>query len=112
MSIAHGEPRKVVDITEKDDSLGVVEYTMGARGITKISMQVIFAGYTGVNVKLQGNLDGTTFSDIPGLAVSATGDIVTATFGPLNEIRVFVTATLSAGADTLETWLMVEFAPK
>jgi len=111
MSIAHGEPRKVVDITEKDISLGSVEYTMGTRGIRKISMQVIFAGYTGVNVKLQGNLDGTTFGDIPGLAVSTSGDTVTATFGPLNEIRVFATGTLSGGADTLEVHLMVEFAP-
>jgi len=111
MARAQGEPRKVVDITEKDDSLGVVEYTMGARGMSRISMQVIFANYTGVTVKMQGNLDGTTWSDISGMAISVSGDILTATIGPLNQIRIFVTATLSGGTDTLETWLMVEFAP-
>jgi len=112
MSVAHGEPRKVVDITEKDDSLGVVEYTMGARGISRISMQAIFAGYTGVNVKMQSTLDDVTWSDVSAMAIGTSGDIVSQRIGPFSQIRIFVTATLSGGADTLETFLMVEFAPK
>lgn len=111
MSLAHGEARKVVDISE-DAMSNEVKYTMGARGISKISMQVIFANYTSVNMKLQGTLDGSTWSDIPGMAVSTSGDIVTATFGPLSQIRIDGTGTLSGSADTLEVWLMVEFAPK
>lgn len=110
MSLAHGVARKVVDIVE-DAMTNEIKYTMGARGIRKISMQVIFVGYTAVTMKLQGTLDGVTFSDIPGMAISSSGDIATATFGPLSEIRVDGTGTLSGGADTLEVWFMVEYAP-
>ncbi len=111
MSLAHGVARRVVNISE-DAMSSEIKYTMGARGISKISMQVIFSGYTSVDMQLQGTLDGDTWTDIAGMSVTATGDIVTTTFGPLAQIRIDGTGSLSGGTDTMEVWLMVEYAPK
>jgi len=112
MSVAHGEPRLVVNITEQDNSTPAVEYVAGTRGISRISMQVVFTGYTSVNVQLRGSLDGSTFSDVPGMAISSSGDIVTQEIGPLNEIDILVAATLSGGADSLQVFLMEVIAPR
>jgi len=112
MGVGTTEALKLVDIVEKDDSLGVVEYTTSARGLQRLSFQVIFAGYTSVTVKIQASLDSVTFADVTDFTISTTGDIVSGEIGPYEKIRIHVTATLSGGADSLEVWMARSVQPR
>lgn len=112
MSVGHGPPFRAASITEVDISTETVLFTSKSPGWKRVSMQIIVAGYTKVKVRLNGSLDGVTFSEIKGMAVKKSGDIKIEDIGPLAKIRISAEGNLSGGTDTLDVWLGVEFAPR
>lgn len=96
---------KVVTASEVDYSGGVRAWTEDARDLYRLTMQASWANYTGVTVTLQGTLDGSNWADIPGWSITTSGNIVSGEIGPYEKIAVFVTGTVSGGADTLQVWL-------
>lgn len=105
MSISTHPTVKVVNASEVDYAAGVRAWTEDARDLYRVTMQVVWANYTGVTVKLQGTLDNMTWADLPGMAVSTSGNIVSGEIGPYEQIGVHVTGTLSGGVDTLKVYL-------
>ncbi len=110
MALAHAEPYRAASVTELALSNTVLHET-NARGWKKLAIQVIFAGYTAVTVKVETTLDGSTWSEACGFTITATGTIIAGEIGPMAKIRIVATATLSGGTDTLEVWLGIEKAP-
>lgn len=77
-------------------------------GVKNAALFIKFAGYTGVNVHLEKSYDGATWVDVPNGALTDTGTaLVVQPVAPF--LRVHVTATLSAGADSIEVWLYEEY---
>lgn len=115
MAIGTGTTKAIKIVDAADDfnyGAGVVGYTTNARGMSRLSMQVIFANYTSVTVKIQASLDSTTWADVSGMSITSSDDIVSAEIGPYEEIRVHITATLSGSTDTLEVWLAKTLQPR
>lgn len=97
----------LVTASETDFSSGVryarpgYEVNLDALLVRRAAFQVTFAGYTSVTVKAQVQIDGTNWQDIPGATTSTSGDIVGFDVPPCRQFGILVTATSSAGADTL-----------
>lgn len=98
-----------LEASEVDYGAGVIVYIADARDIYRLSMQVIFSGYTNVTVALQASLDGINFDDVTvgttAFELTASGTIISAEIGPYAKIQVIVIATLSGGADAIDVWL-------
>lgn len=107
--ILHRPVTKVLDASEQDYSAGATKYEHDTRLCRRVAMFAKWANYTSVTVKLQRTYDGTTWTDIPNSSITATGNSIAVNLDGAVKIRVHVTATLSAGADTLEVWLYEEF---
>ncbi len=107
-------PTKVVDANEQAYS-NTAKASHGARAIRNLAMFAKWANYTAVTIKLQRSYDSTdgtdgTWTDIPSGSITTSGtDVVVKPVAPW--IRVNLTATLSASADTLEVWLFAEYGP-
>ena len=110
MALGHAEPFRAVSVSELALS-NTVLFTTNARGWKRVSMQVNFAGYTLVEVVLEGSLDSVVFQPIVQFSITETGCIVVGEVGPLAKLRIVGTGTLSGGADTLDVWLGIEKAP-
>ncbi len=110
MAIGHAEPFRAASVSEQALS-DTVLFTTNARGWKRLSMQVIFAGYTAVTVKAQATLDGSAWADVPQFTITSTDCIVAGEFGPMAQLRIVASGTLSGGADSLEVWLGIEKAP-
>jgi hypothetical protein len=95
-------PLKVADANETDLSEPDISIEIDTRGVRRITLQTIFAGYTAVTVKFQRQV-GSAWNDIAGAEVTATDVVVD--FAPeAPRVRLSIAGTLSAGADTLEVW--------
>ena len=111
VDILHRPWVKAVDASEVDYSAGVAKYEHDTNLVRRVALFAKWANYTTVTVKLQRSYDGgTTWTDISGGALTVSGTSVTVTpVAP--KTRIHVTATLSAGADTLEAWMFEEYGP-
>jgi len=105
--VVYAGPTKVADASETDLSTPDTSIAFDAVGIRRLTLQIIFANYTGVAVKLQRSLDGGTTWDDLTTALSTTGDSVDVSpEGP--RVRLSIAGTLSAGADTMTVYLYAE----
>ena len=73
--IAHAEPYRAASVTDLA-LLDTVLHETNARGWKKLAIQVIFAGYTAVTVKVETTLDGSTWSEACGFTITATDTII------------------------------------
>jgi hypothetical protein len=95
----------VVNTSEVNYAAGVAAYTFGASRSLRITMQAVWTGYTGGAVKLQASLDGTNYADVASMSIDTSGNLVSGDVGPFEYMRIHVTGTLSAGADTMKVWI-------
>jgi hypothetical protein len=101
-------PTTVATASETDLSTPNTSYTFDTKGVGLVCMQVVFANYTSVTVKLQRSVDGgTTWADITNGSISTSGTI--ASVDPQAPLcRISIAGTLSGSTDTMTVHLYME----
>jgi len=98
---------KVYTASEQDNSVPARKLTFVSSDYEVLTMYLNVAGYTAVTVKLQASPDdGVTWIDIPSSTLTATATFVTLTNLCHDLMAVNVAGTLSAGADSVDIWLL------
>lgn len=105
--VVYAGPTKVASADETDLSTPNTSISFDTVGIRKLTLQVIFANYTSVAVKLQRSLDGGATWDDLTTALSTTGDSVDVS-PESPSVRLSIAGTLSGAADTMSVYLYAE----
>ena len=105
-------PTKVfLGATDEDISTPNVAVTFDTKGVRRVSFQPVFANYTSVTVKAQRSLDNTTWADVTSATTDTSGAVID--FAPeAPYVRLSITGTLSASADTMAVWAYMDYSPR